>query len=205
MRLFTGRACFTWINPSVRLDKYQLGPARSQSNPLLCAGNGSQIPVEWMKRKSASGSLPQDRSERTGWKSRGPSPGVDAGQGSLGEADGIIIHILSVLFISSTVSCFSSSCWEKRRDPYFWAGQITLSPLGDAAAFNIVCVCVCLHSVCVSVTVCFLSGVRSMDKGISCGNNNWPQHAHSKPSNQVNEFISFPTRDLDARQTSIRM
>lgn len=133
MRLFTGRACFTWIKPSVWLDKYQLGPARSQSNLLLCSGNGSQIPVKWMKRKSASGSLPRDRSERRGWKS------VDPGQGSLGETDGIIIHILSVLFISSTVSCFSSSCWEKWRDPYFWAGQITLSPLGDAAAFNIVC------------------------------------------------------------------
>lgn len=146
MRLFTGRACFTWINPSVWLDKYQLGPARSQSNPLLRSGNGSQIPVEWMKRKSASGSQPLDLSERRGWKSCGPSFGVDVGQGSLGETDGIIIHILSVLFISSTVSCFSSSCWEKWRDPYFWAGQITLSPLGDAAAFNIAYVC--LHIVC---------------------------------------------------------
>lgn len=144
MRLFTGRACFTWIKPSVWLDKYQPGPARSQSNLLLCSGNGSQIPAEWMKGKSASGSLPRDHSERRGWKSRGPSSGVDLGQGSLGETDGIIIHILSVLFISSTVSCFSSSCWEKCRDPYFWAGQITLSPLGDAAAFNIVCVCVCV-------------------------------------------------------------
>lgn len=144
MRLFTGRACFTWIKPSVWLDKYQLGPARSQSN-LLCSGNGSQIPAEWMKRKSASGSLPRDRSERRGWKSCGPSSAMDPGQGSLGETDGIIIHILSVLFISSTVSCFSSSCWEKWRDPYFWGGQITLSPLGDAAAFNIVYVCPCVR------------------------------------------------------------
>lgn len=148
MRLFTGRACFTWIKPSVWLDKYQFGPARSQSNLLLRSGNGSQIPVEWMKRKSASGSRPRDLSERRECKSCGPSSGMDLGQGSLGETDGIIIHILSVLFISCTVSCFSSSCWEKWRDPYFWAGQITLSPLGDAAAFNIVRVCV---RVCVRV------------------------------------------------------
>lgn len=169
MRLFTGRACFTWIKPSVWLDKYQLGPARSQSNLLLCSGNGSQIPVEWMKRKSASGSLPRDRSERRGWKSRGPSSGVDPGQSSLGETDGIIIHILSVLFISSTVSCFSSSCWEKWRDPYFWAGQITLSPLGDAAAFNIVYVCVSPQYVCVcfcvSVFFFFFGGGRGWIQG----------------------------------------
>lgn len=91
-----------------------------------------------------------------GWKSRGPSSGVDTGQGSLGETDGIIIHILSVLFISSTVSCFSSSCWEKWRDPYFWAGQITLSPLGDAAAFNTAYVC--LHGVCVLGWRCWGDG-----------------------------------------------
>ena len=45
-----------------------------------------------------------------GGKAVALSSGVDPGQGSLGETDGIIIHILSVLFISSTVSCFSSSC-----------------------------------------------------------------------------------------------
>lgn len=33
MRLFTGHACFTWIKPSVWLDKYQLGPARSPVKP----------------------------------------------------------------------------------------------------------------------------------------------------------------------------
>lgn len=117
---------------------------------------------------------PRERSES--WRSRGPSSGVDAGQGSLGETDGIIIHILSVLFISSKVSCFSSSCWEKWRDPYFWAGQITLSPLGDAAAFNTVSVsplCVC---VCVFQSHCFRRGPW-LDTRISCGNYNWPQHA----------------------------
>lgn len=120
--------------------------------------------------------LPRERSES--WRSCGPSFGVDEGQGSLGETDGIIIHILSVLFISSKVSCFSSSCWEKWRDPYFWAGQITLSPLGDAAAFNTVslsllCMCVC---VCVSKSACSRWG-SWLDTGISCGNYNWPQHA----------------------------
>lgn len=108
---------------------------------------------------------PRDRSERRGWKSCGPSSGVDPGQGSLGESDGIIIHILSVLFISSTVSCFSSSCWEKWRDPYFWAGQITLSPLGDAAAFNIVCVCVCVSAVYACVCVCVCECVSGGGRG----------------------------------------
>lgn len=45
-----------------------------------------------------------------GGKDMAPFCNMDPGQGSLGETDGIIIHILSVLFISSTVSCFSSSC-----------------------------------------------------------------------------------------------
>lgn len=159
---------------------------------------------------------PRERSES--WRSRGPSSGVDAGQGSLGETDGIIIHILSVLFISSKVSCFSSSCWEKWRDPYFWAGQITVSPLGDAAAFNTVSVsplCVC---VCFKVTA--LEGgrgwIRRFPVEIIIDHNMhrgpvikaWPFYQKCcllQEANQANEFILFHIKDLDWRQIYVRI
>lgn len=166
--------------------------------------------------------LPREGCES--WRSRGPSFGVDAGQGSLGETDGIIIHILSVLFISSKVSCFSSSCWEKWRDPYFWAGQITLSPLGDAAAFNTVSVSPLCLRVCVCVFVfqshCVLEGGRGWIQGFpveiitdhnmhrgpvikACSF--YQKYCLLQGANQGNEFILFHIKDWDWRQIYVRI
>lgn len=162
-----------------------------------------------MKRKSASGSRTTGSLRKgRGWKSCGPSSCMDPSQGSLGETDGIIIHILSVLFISSTVSCFSSSCWEKWRDPYSWAGQITLSPLGDAAAFNIQYVCPYVL-VCVFESVC-LSSIKGFPVEMIINLNMHTeltikrlQWILSFKSCQEPGFISFPTSDLDQSQASV--
>ena len=59
-------------------------------------------------------------------------------QSPLGENDGIIMHFLCVLFISSMFFCwfFFQGCWEKRGDPYSWGGQISLPPLGRCSCIN---------------------------------------------------------------------
>ena len=139
MRMFTGRACCTWIKPSVWLRKYELCPVRSQPVRASSFFFSSFFFRKWepnscgMKRKHASGSpgLPQDPLKGEGLNSHGSFLwcGLVAGLGRWNCRNNNT-HILSVLFISSTVECFPSSCWEKWRDPYFWTGQMTFSPLG---------------------------------------------------------------------------
>lgn len=103
--LFTGIACFTWIRPSMWLYKYVRSPACNgcQAPFSLCffAGSGSQIPVEWMRRKSRRGSPPRSPVEAKRRKKLAFSSAVEPRQSALGENDGIIMHFLCVLFISS--------------------------------------------------------------------------------------------------------